>query len=217
MDWPDDVAAVADALELGPLLLLSFSAGTPFLLACCVHLRGRVLAAASVAGLAPLDRPGPLDAASVARRTWWAIARHRRAIRALDGVMAHAVRVRPHDVVDRHAQKAPPPESRRLREPDVLADMVQAYRQALAQGAGAVAHEHHLLASSWGFSLDDVECPVRLWHGEDDRLLRAENSRWLASQLPHADARIVPGAGHFMVLTHGEEIARDLVLASNQP
>jgi len=212
LDWPDDVAAVADALDVGPLMLLSFSAGTPFLLGCCIRLADRVTAAASVSGLAPPDRRGALDGASASRRAAWAVARHPLAVRLLDEALAWWVRARPGAVVDHHAQRAT--DGSALEKPSVRAAMVAAYREALAQGGGALAHEHHLAASPWGFSPADVQCPVRLWHGEKDALLRPVNSEWLAAELPLGEARIVPGAGHFVTLTHGEEIARDLLLAS---
>src|SRR3984957_5572741 len=57
-DCAGDVAAIADALGAGEILIEGGSGGGPHALACAALLPERVLAAASVAGVAPHDAEG---------------------------------------------------------------------------------------------------------------------------------------------------------------
>jgi pimeloyl-ACP methyl ester carboxylesterase len=58
LDWPDDVAQLANHLGLDKFYVLGWSAGGPHALACAYQLPERVLAGAVAANLGPMNRPG---------------------------------------------------------------------------------------------------------------------------------------------------------------
>ena len=66
-----------------------------------------------------------------------------------------------------------------------------------------------LYSRPWGFRLEDVTQPVTLWHGTDDPKVPVELARRAASNLPHCDARFVPG-GHLAACDHVHEIMKTL-------
>lgn len=61
LDWPEDIAALADALGLERFATLGFSMGCPYALACASRFPHRVTKMALVGALAPLDAPGVME------------------------------------------------------------------------------------------------------------------------------------------------------------
>jgi pimeloyl-ACP methyl ester carboxylesterase len=58
----------------------------------------------------------------------------------------------------------------------------------------------------WGFKPDEIQIPVKIFHGSADELLFAEMGRRLAKQLPHADFQLYEGEGHYCIYNHWSEI-----------
>lgn len=49
--------------------------------------------------------------------------------------------------------------------------------------------------------------PTLFINGDADRIIPADSSRWLASQLPQSHLQILPGAGHAPMMTFPQEVA----------
>jgi pimeloyl-ACP methyl ester carboxylesterase len=65
--------------------------------------------------------------------------------------------------------------------------------------------------------LEEITIPTIVLHGSRDRLFPLDGARRLADGLPHAELRVIPGAGHVLPLTHGETVlgaVRDLLSLS---
>jgi pimeloyl-ACP methyl ester carboxylesterase len=64
----------------------------------------------------------------------------------------------------------------------------------------------------WGFSLEDIQIKVYLWHGEDDTVVPPAMGRYLAQAIPNCQAKFIPDEGHFSLLpNYVEEILNTLV------
>ena len=57
LDWPADLTAVADALQLDQFPILGVSGGGPYVAACAYKIPERLSGATIVAGLSPLSHP----------------------------------------------------------------------------------------------------------------------------------------------------------------
>jgi pimeloyl-ACP methyl ester carboxylesterase len=55
--------------------------------------------------------------------------------------------------------------------------------------------------------LSQINMPTLILHGDADRILPVDSSRWLATQLPHNHLHILPGAGHAPMMTFPQEVA----------
>jgi pimeloyl-ACP methyl ester carboxylesterase len=82
----------------------------------------------------------------------------------------------------------------RLKEP-----FAAQKKEALRQGPDGFAWDLALAARPWGFRLQDIRVPVRLWHGELDASAPPAMGRYLAGTIPRCRALFVEGAGHFLV------------------
>ena len=54
--------------------------------------------------------------------------------------------------------------------------------------------------------LRDIAVPVQLWYGGEDQVTPPAFGEWYAGRLRTAALRVVPGAGHYLPLTHWPEI-----------
>ncbi len=198
MDWPADVANVADALRLDSFAIAGMSGAGPYLAATALALPRRVRAVAMLGVASPLDAPGIREGMSARRRLMYAALpwlRHGLPVLRLLGAEGVS-RIMTGDV----------PACDRA----VIARIAEPYaamrREAFRQGPAALAHELALVARPWGVRLEDIRVPVHLWHGERDVSTPVAMGRYLAATIPGCRARIVPDAGHFLAYDRWEEI-----------
>jgi pimeloyl-ACP methyl ester carboxylesterase len=57
-----------------------------------------------------------------------------------------------------------------------------------------------VLGRPWGFSLREIDTEVHLWQGGADTLVPPAMGRYLAEQIPHCHARMLPGEGHLLII-----------------
>jgi pimeloyl-ACP methyl ester carboxylesterase len=192
-----DVAAIADALGIGRFGVLGHSGGGPHALACAAILGDRVFGAVSMSGLAPYP-DDTRDAAGMDQRAWYAgmhpvgeaELRAARAGRAeLESVLANS------DF-----------------DPEIFTSADHAALEgdwkwihtvvgpALENGPGGMIDDDLAYTRPWGCDPGVITVPTLLVHGEEDRMVPASHSRWLASRIQGAELRISPGHGHVSVL-----------------
>ncbi|SCF40970.1 Pimeloyl-ACP methyl ester carboxylesterase [Micromonospora matsumotoense] len=184
-----DVARVADALGLGRYATMGHSGGAPHALASGALLPDRVVAVVAVAGLAPYDAAG-LD--------WFAgmTASGKASLRA--AAQGRAAKER-HEASDAdYDPEFTPADLAALAGPWAwLHDVVG---PAVRGGPGGLIDDDLAYVTPWGFAPARVSAPVLLLHGERDRVVPADHSRWLADVCPAAELRITADDGHLSVL-----------------
>lgn len=214
LDWPADVAELADELGLERFAVLGISAATPYALACCLKLPGRVTKAVLAAPVTPLDRPvlrGRLNAHRATRPLLWGVRHSRLVARAFYALPAHGLRNAPERALGALARSLAPPDQRVLADPDTSSFLMVAMREGLRNGGRAWAQEEALVDADWGFTPSSlpVEVPVEVWYGEQDATIPPDHARWLVDELPNAVLRAYDGDAHFSVsLLHLDEILR---------
>jgi pimeloyl-ACP methyl ester carboxylesterase len=193
VDWVADATTLADALGIDAFGLLGQSAGTPFALAVAARAPDRVLAVALCGAIVPLGDPGALDGVSGPMKPLFVLAR--RAPWALRPLLR--LTSNPDKAADRALKDLAEKDRAAMDRPELLA----LHRETTAEIMRfpvAFAHEVRLVARQWGFDLADVQAPVGLWVGSEDRTHPPGMSARLAARLPHADeVHVVPGAATF--------------------
>ena len=66
------------------------------------------------------------------------------------------------------------------------------------------------MSRRWGFPLEGVNVPVRIWHGEADVTVPVDMGRFLARSLPNCRATFYPGEGHHLVYDRWRQILSTL-------
>jgi pimeloyl-ACP methyl ester carboxylesterase len=200
----EDVRAICAALGITRLATWGVSGGGPHALACAALLPDLVVAAASLASLAPYPAEG-LD--------WFAgmgqdnvddfklvlkdpIAARAKAAFDRDGLLSASP-------ADLHAQFATllTPTDAAVMTGQVAEHLSLCIWDGLGPGIEGWAEDGLALAYPWGFSVSDITVPVLLMHGREDQFVPFGHGEWLAARIPGVDARLLDHDGH---LTLGE-------------
>ncbi len=208
LDWPGDVAQLADLLKIDQFAAIGVSGGGPYLLACAYKMPERITSASVISGMGPVDDPeatkGMLPSMrlglGIAPRVPWSFVRL-----ALDPV-AKMVSRNPSGAKKLVPSSAPEADKKAFARPEIQEvdrqDLVEAYRNG-AQGA---FWEVVLLATPWGFHLEDIHKKIRLWHGEEDTTVPQHMGRYVARTLPNCESRFYAGEGHTLMYNYWREI-----------
>jgi pimeloyl-ACP methyl ester carboxylesterase len=201
LDWPADVAALADVLGLERFAVIGYSGGGPYAAACAYAMPERLSAVALVSSPAEIRSPGvfagmaPLDRAIFAlnRVLPWT------AQRLLYAVGTRLFALGPRRTLGSLARTLPEPDRTTIRQPEILRMMVEASAGAFARGSMGYAWDDRLFSLPWGFRPEEIRMPVQLWQGERDVLVPPAMGRALAAAIARCEATFVPGAGHLMI------------------
>jgi pimeloyl-ACP methyl ester carboxylesterase len=199
LDWPDDVVELANHLAIGSFGVIGFSAGGPYALACGYSIPDRLTGCGVVSGVGPLSALLSLMARTL---PWLLLPLTRR----LMGNQARAERT-----LAAAGRRWPGPDRRLLDDPRLRQMMAASLVDGLRQGSKGAAYEGALLGRPWGFALEDIEFPVKLWHGELDDQVPVATARAVAGRLPKRDATFYPREAHMSTLVnHRSEILEGL-------
>lgn len=198
-DWPADVTALMDHLGIGTAPVLGVSGGGPYALACAAEISERTPRVAVGCGV------GPMEAVPVRERGPFTLARHAPGvIRSYLRAEEVAGRYVPERLLERRAATAATHDADYWR--GEVGRLLIATAVAARQGHG---NEHlvtdlQLYAGSWGFDLCDIDVPVGLWYGRQDRLVPVDAGRYLERAIPTAEAHFYPDYGHVSVVEENE-------------
>ena len=212
LDWPDDVVHLADALGIHRFSVAGISGGGPHVVACAFRIPDRLIAAAIVSGLGPIDWEGAMEGMPRDRRVgvrlgkrapwlvrpllWLTLNPHRDSERFYERMVAQS------SEVDRAT----------LARPEIRAMLIENWAEANRRGVRGYAWETVIFSRPWGFRLEDIAMEVRLWHGEDDASMPIALGHYLARTIPKCHSTFLPGEGHFLVFDRWEEILTATVL-----
>ncbi|APZ44160.1 alpha/beta fold hydrolase [Acidihalobacter ferrooxydans] len=196
LDWPRDIAALADALACPRFHVMGISGGGPYALAVAHALPSRVSSLALVCALGPPESLALL-AAGPGTGLFSFAGRWPKVARGLLAPLAWWLRRSPIGFVERVMAGASAADRMALSEPPVRAHFARALREGVRQGMRGALADAALYARDWGFALAEVDAPATLWQGEDDHTVPPDVARLLVAGLPQCTAHYLPGEGHF--------------------
>ncbi|GAA3502784.1 alpha/beta hydrolase [Streptomyces prasinosporus] len=202
-DVVQDVAVVADALELDRFAVAGRSAGAPHALACAALLPDRVTRAAALVGLAPQNAEGLNWFAGMAPSN---VTEFRTAFtdpeRFAAGIIPRSARIRdnPARLLEELRDDLTADDRLIVSDNTVRSMLLRNYREALRTSPYGWIDDALALTGPWGFDPAWIRVPVLLWHGAQDVFSPASHSAWLADRIPRATAVLEPSAAHFAAL-----------------
>ena len=213
LDWPTDVAALADSLGFERFAVVGHSGGGSYVAGCAHQFPQRITAAAILSGIAPPETPHATRGMTSLNKlgftfgrfipwpVWLAVIQllYRQGLKDPEGVL------------DWSASQRPPADTALLANPEIREVCLHAGVEAFRQGMRAHAWETRLVVRPWGFRLDEITIPVSLWHGTADREVSIAMGRYVASQIPGCHAEFCDGEGHLLLFPHWQEILTQLM------
>jgi pimeloyl-ACP methyl ester carboxylesterase len=209
LDWPRDVAHLADALGIDRFTVLGYSGGGPHAMACAYALPERVARAVLVSSPSPLDVPGVLEGMAPMNRQAFAMDRRLPwpLLRLAYGMQGGSIRRAPERLLDALHKQVPVVDQQVLDDPTFRAGFIEDVREAYRAGTRAHAWESRIMARNWGFHPRDIRVEVQLWQGEKDTLVPVAMGRYLARVIPSCRATVFPDDGHLSIyVNHWQQI-----------
>lgn len=211
--WTQDVAYLADHLDIGSFGVIGVSGGAPCALACAHEMPSRVSAIGLVAGLGPMEvgslrramRPGARLGFRCASQMPWLLNA------SVGPPVALLSRWRPDLLIRLLAALNARPDRAILLDPALFPAFTFGIRECFRQGLTGSIEDLRLFGRPWGFRLEDIRQPAWLWHGTLDYIVPLAHSEYMRSRLAQASIEIVPEEGHFSLpIRHVRHIIRTI-------
>ena len=215
-DWPSLVQRLVDDLEIGEFRILAISGGAPYAYATAIAMPEQVRAVAVAGGVIPFSELKDFKGLLPLYR--WMLAFYRNRPQLLRRLFCLArpflsfrppIRFRPlllKMLLLRACDAAS------LRDDAAFEAIFESQRRAWRGSVEGVMIDAQIYAQPWGFAIEDVGVPVRLWHGAEDRAFAIRLAHEVANRFPNCKARFVENEGHYSLpIRHIREILEDLI------
>jgi pimeloyl-ACP methyl ester carboxylesterase len=215
-DWPRIVELLVDQFGIHEFRMLGISGGAPYAYATAVAMPERVRAIAIVGGAPPFADLTDTDGLLPLYR--WMLAFYRlrpHLLRRLFHLARPFLSVRPPVRLRPLMLKLlllRPCDAESLRDAKAFEAIFESQRRAWRTSAEGVMADAQIYAQTWGFAIEDVRVPVRLWHGTQDRAFSLQLAENVAKRLPDCKPHFIDGAGHYSLpIRHMRQILEDLI------
>ncbi len=202
-DVAKDAATIADACGVQQFRTWGGSGGGPHALACAALLPDRVIAAATLASVAPYD----------ADRLDWlagmgqdnidefgaALAGESELRSFLDGVSPQVVAAGPNGLAEAMRSLLPPVDVA-LLDGDVAEFFHEWMARGQRPGVNGWLDDDLAFTRPWGFDLASISVPVLLLQGRQDMMVPFAHGEWLERHIPGVTAELTEEDGHLTLL-----------------
>lgn len=213
LDWSNDVAELADALEIEKFGVLGVSGGGPGALACAWKMPERLTSVGVVACPAPTNAPNVFEGMSKTNRFFMKLAWRLPWLSNLNvRLLASVIRRNPARYINTMKFKVHDVDKVVLARPEIQELLTKDFAEALRVGAqGMVSDMAANHGLPWGFPLDKIQSRVLFWFCELDHGVPPAAGRYLSSTVPACEVTFVPNAGHLWILDHLNEVLKALM------
>lgn len=207
-DWPIVVEAAAEHFGFKRFAVFGMSGGGPYAAACGAHFGSELTSITIVSGIGPISDWKYLNGMILPYRGVLALGRFGNPLGPLGvAIISEACRLIP-PVIECPNYLLRYSSGVKTSTRSWRKFFFENIREALRQGRHGAVADYNCMLRPWGFDLAQVRHPVTLWHGDADRHVPVAFGLAVGAALPNCTVRIVPGAGHFMVLHRMSEILR---------
>jgi pimeloyl-ACP methyl ester carboxylesterase len=207
-DFAHDLRTIADVLGIDSMAVIGLSGGGPYTLGCAATMPDRVLAVGVLGGVAPTVGPDAIGGGVMALGSAVApiIPIAGLPLRLAAFTMIQLLRPVAYPALEIYARISPEGDRRMLGRPEFKAmfldDLLNGGRKQLSAPFADIV----VFARDWGFRLDEVNVPVRWWHGDKDHIVPYAHGQHVVARLPDAELYTLPGESHLGGLGRAEDI-----------
>jgi len=195
----EDAKTICDALGARRFATWGISGGGPHALACAALLPERVVAAASLAGVAPYDAMPATFMDGMGEDN---VAEFSAAL-AGEGVLAAYIARQAEGMRTATVEEAVAGMRSLLSPPDVAVfsgafgeELVRTMRDGLAQGYWGWVDDDLAFTRPWGFRMGGIAVPLQIWQGREDLMVPYRHGVFLADACPQAERHLSAEDGH---------------------
>lgn len=198
MAFAEQIRTLLDKKEIQQFSILSVSGGAPYSMALAYLMKERVLRMTSVAGVAPMTLRNFSYMNSRQKKTW-AMRNFvpERVLRFGMNMVWKSSLEKFEQLVFTEMETFNEHDRRVFADPVVGPFLTETMRQALRQGPCGILHDMRVYSKSWGFPINEIQCPVTLWHGSDDDVVHPRFASDMRDRLPKARLNLISNEGHY--------------------
>ncbi len=215
LDYPHDIAELADSLNIEHFSVLGTSGGSVYSSACAYALPKRVNAAGLIAGVKEFINGKPPEGMCRENRTAFFLARHlpwlARFTLNIGRKMMHSNPEKYIKTVQSQVSHLCPSDQEIMQSEEAGMHVLMHMKEAFLQNVDEGADEPALISRPWGFDSSQIRVPVHIWHGTEDTLAPIEPMKKLVSVIPDCKVHAVEDKGHF--LDAEPEIWKEILLS----
>lgn len=209
LDYPKDVAELADALGLRKFGVMGHSGGGAHTAVCGVALADRLLFNVLLAGYTNFaELPGAADmlttaADRMAVRLW---RRFPRLFGLMFDLMAFSIKYLPGEYYRSVAQAGNETDKKIFAQPAFKEHFLADQKEAMIQGGKGVTVDAAVHYMDWGISLKEIPGKVHIFYGTEDNFVPMEYTRHLEDNILNCEIHWLDGQGHLFPWDHQEGI-----------
>ena len=197
LDFPRDILTLANHLNIERFAILAYSGGGPYGEACALSIPHLLTRVGIVSGTAPFNQPGLTDGIPAENLRYFALSVEKPWLaRLLLGMIAATTRFAPDKMVANAHATLPEPDRLALNEPEDRAGFLTMILEALRQGPRGAQHDTRLMVTDWDFRPQEIQMPIVLWHGEQDKNAPIAMGHFMANAIPKCEVKFYPDEGH---------------------
>lgn len=216
LDWPDDVAAIADHLGIDKFHVLGWSAGGPHALACAYKIPERVISGAIVSGLAPANRPNPyagykgfLKALMILGRRFPSL------VYIFRRIAAKQINKPSGEIGDKFVKSLPKVDQIPFENQEVKAMLIADIKEGYKQGGDGPARDDIIINTPWKFEIINIQTRFDVWQGDTDENVPVNQGKYQAELLPNSSLYLVENKGHMFLLEKWKDVLIQLIRPTN--
>ena len=103
-----------------------------------------------------------------------------------------------------------PDDERALLETPRFDGYLENLGEMVRHGSKGAYRDARVFLGEWGFNCEDIEMPVSLFYGTDDRNVPIQMGEYYRDAIPTTDATFYEGEGHFIMYSQANEILSSL-------
>lgn len=220
LSWPDDIAELADSLNINKFSVLGGSGGAPFTLACAYKIPNRIVSCGIVSGLGPI-KYGIEDMAKNNRKELEMAQKNPKRLNFVFKLIVKFLNKLKRMDIEAVKQKLlkrgknlPEADKKYFEDTDNCSLYLELMEDSLRQGISGPSHESILFASPWGFELKDIspDLKIKSWHGKLDTSVPLRMAKAMCSEIPNCEMKVYDNLGHLSsAITNIEEVINSLI------
>ena len=194
-----DIAALADFLGADRFSTWGVSGGGPHALACAALLPERMVAAASLASVAPFDASGLDFLAGMGQDNqdeFGAATQGEPVLRPYLEEQTEQLLAASPDELGQAMESLLPDVDRRVLTGETAEFTHSSMVSGLRHSSDGWLDDDIAFVSSWGFDPGSIRVPTLIMQGDADLMVPFAHGRWLASAVPSAVVQLLAGEGH---------------------
>jgi len=200
--WAVDVVALLDHLEIEEVHIGGESAGGAYTLACVAYYPERFHSATLIASAAPPQIQNYSQGMAFANKLGFWLNRYAPYLaRSLSRRFARGARRNPNQLWQQIEKQLCPWDQaliRKARESGQFQVYIDHLQEAFKNGAEGHIADMRILAGTWDIPFENIQCPIYIWHGEEDTLSPIAGAKAFAKWLPNTKPHFIPEAGHLL-------------------